>query len=136
MKLKRKAREIALKALFAIEVGKNTIPDAFLQFRFEDPVVKNYALELVNGTLKNKSEIDKEIISLLQNWSIDRISEVDKQILRLAIYQINKSLREEVGLVVFEMVELARKYGDSESNKFVNGILRAFIRKRENEEKA
>lgn len=136
MKIKRRAREIALKTLFAIEVGKNPLADALLFFKFEDPIVLEYALRLVRGTMQKKDEIDKEIISLLENWDLDRVNEVDKQILRLAIYEISDVEDIDDGLVVFEMVELAKKYGNLDSQNFINGILRNFLRIKENERKA
>ncbi len=136
MKIKRKAREIALKTLFAVEVGKNSLADALLFFKFEDPIVLGYALKLVQGTIQKKEEIDKEIVSLLENWNLDRINEIDKQILRLAIYEISDVEDIDDGLVVFEMVELAKKYGNIDSQNFVNGILRNFLRIKEDERKA
>lgn len=128
MKIKRKAREIALKTLFAVEVGKNNFADALYVSRNEDPVALNYAINLVKGVLEKKMQIDETICSLLENWSFDRISEVDKQILRLAIYEIKDIEGVDDGVVVYEMVELAKKYGDINSKDFVNGILRSFLR--------
>jgi transcription antitermination factor NusB len=131
MKVKEKGREVAFKVLFALDVGKNTLPDAILFFRYELPVVLDYATLLVNGTLARIEYIDKNIESLLDKWNIDRIYIVDKELLRLGLFEIEFVDDIDDGLVVYEVVELAKKYGDRESGNFINGILRNFLRQKE-----
>lgn len=131
MKVKEKGREVAFKVLFALDVGKNTLPDAILFFRYELPVVLDYATLLVNGTLSRIEYIDKNIESLLDKWNIDRIYIVDKELLRLGLFEIEFVDDIDDGLVVYEVVELAKKYGDRESGNFINGILRNFLRQKE-----
>ncbi|BAL80911.1 transcription antitermination factor NusB [Caldisericum exile] len=133
MNPKTKGREIALSVLFAVDLGKNSVPDAFLPFKYESPVSLEYALKLVQGTIENLSDIDEKIKSLLKNWSFERLNAVDKEILRLAIYEIENVVGEDYGIIVFEAVELAKKYGDLNSGDFVNGILRSFLRLRNEE---
>ncbi len=128
MKVKSKGREIAFKLLFAIDIGKNKLPDALLYFQYEAPVVVDYALKLVNGTIEKLNEIDSQIVSRLENWSIERISVIDKELLRIALYEIENVKEVDDGLVVYETVELAKRYGDVESSVFVNGILRNLLR--------
>jgi transcription termination factor NusB len=110
MKVKEKGREVAFKVLFALDVGKNTLPDAILFFRYELPVVLDYATLLVNGTLARIEYIDKNIESLLDKWNIDRIYIVDKELLRLGLFEIEFVDDIDDGLVVYEVVELAKKY--------------------------
>ncbi|MGB9854991.1 MAG: transcription antitermination factor NusB [Caldisericum exile] len=128
MNPKSKGREIALSVLFAVDLGKNSVPDAFLPFKYESPVSLEYALKLVQGTLENLNDVDEKIKSLLKNWSFDRLNAVDKNILRLAIFEIENLASEDYGAIVFEAVELAKKFGDLNSGDFVNGVLRSFLR--------
>ncbi|MFU2157620.1 MULTISPECIES: transcription antitermination factor NusB [Caldisericum] len=128
MNPKSKGREIALSVLFAVDLGKNSVPDAFLPFKYESPVSLEYALKLVQGTLENLNDVDEKIKSLLKNWSFDRLNAVDKNILRLAIFEIENLAGEDYGAIVFEAVELAKKFGDLNSGDFVNGVLRSFLR--------
>jgi N utilization substance protein B len=134
MRVKERGREIAFKLLFAVDVGKNALPDAVLFFRYEIPVVLDYAILLVNGTLAHLEYIDKSIESLLEKWSFDRISVVDKELLRLGFFEIEFVTDIDDGLVVYEVVELAKKYGDTESGSFVNGVLRNFLRQKEKQQ--
>jgi N utilization substance protein B len=128
MKVRRKAREIAFRVLFAVDTGKNTVPDAFIPFRYEDPIANEYALKLVIGSLDIINEIDVKITSFLENWTLERINAIDKQLLRLAIFEIDNFEDVEDGIVVYEAVELAKKYGDENSPSFINGILRNYLR--------
>ena len=64
------------------------------------------------------------------DWKIDRISKIDLAILKLAIYEIKyKKLPYKV--VINEAVELAKKYGEDNSKKFVNGILASIVKEEE-----
>ncbi|MGB9694405.1 MAG: transcription antitermination factor NusB [Caldisericaceae bacterium] len=131
MKVKTKGREIAFKLLFAIDVGKNKLPDALMHFQYEHPVVIEYAVSLVNGTIEKMSQIDATISSFLEDWSIERISLVDKELLRIAIFEIENESEMSPGLVTFETVELAKRYGDIASQDFINGVLRNYLRSKD-----
>jgi N utilization substance protein B len=133
MKIKRKARETAFKILFAVDVGKSSLPDVVSLFQYEPPVAMNYALKLVNGILGNLKNIDEKIVSLLENWDFNRVSVPDKEVLRLALYEIDFENDIDDGLAVFEAVEIAKKYGTKNSKDFVNGILRSYLRRKQGE---
>jgi|YelNatPaOPRAMG01_1025707.scaffolds.fasta_scaffold191789_2 N utilization substance protein B len=133
MNLRSKGREIALQVLYAVDLGRNSVADAFLLFRFEPPVALEFALQLVQGTISSLEEIDSVIKLLLKNWEFERLNAVDKEILRLTIYEVEHVSTDEAGAVVYSAVELAKKYGDVNSPDFVNGILRSFLRIRDGE---
>lgn len=133
MKVRKKAREVAFKMLFAIDVGKNALPDVAASMQNESPVVIDLALKLVKGALEHMGELDNKIIPLLENWNFDRISATDRNLLRLALYEINYLENEDPGLVVYETVELSKKYGSEKSREFINGILRSYLRRKEDE---
>ncbi len=135
MKSRSKAREIAFKVLFAVDRGGSSIPDVLSLFQYEPPVVLEYSLRLVNGVLKYMDAIDKIIENNLKDWELDRISVPDKEILRLALFEIDYVDGIDDGVVVYEAVEIAKKYGTDKSSNFVNGILREILRGRKNESK-
>ena len=133
MSIRSKGREIAFKVLYAIDVGKNSVADAFLPFKFESPMVLDYALNLVKAALSELDNIDNEISSLLKNWEFSRLNVVDKEILRVAFYEAEYIEDSNLGVLVYESVELAKKYGDTNSGDFVNGLLRSFLRTKNEE---
>lgn len=133
MKVRKKAREIAFKMLFAVDVGKNALPDVVASMQNESPVVIDLALKLVKGALEHIGELDNKIVSLLENWEFDRVSATDRNLLRLAMYEIDYVKNQDPGLVVYETVELSKKYGSEKSREFINGILRSYLRRKEDE---
>jgi len=133
MKVRKKAREIAFKILFAVDVGKNALPDVVASMQNESPVVIDLALKLVKGALEHIGELDNKIVSLLENWEFDRVSATDRNLLRLAMYEIDYVKNQDPGLVVYETVELSKKYGSEKSREFINGILRSYLRRKEDE---
>jgi len=133
MKIRKKAREIAFKILFAVDVGKNALPDVVASMQNESPVVLDLALKLAKGTLEHIVELDNKIASLLENWDFERVSATDRNLLRLALYEIDYVKNQDSGLVVYEAVELSKKYGSDKSKEFINGILRGYLRYREGE---
>lgn len=90
--------------------------------------MKLYAVETVEGIAKNEANI-LELISknLKEKWTIERISKINIVLLKLAIYEIIYS-KIQYKIILNEVVELAKKYGDENSPSFVNGILANIIK--------
>ena len=123
---RRLSREIALKALFQIDLVSTNIEEV-LKYTFENDVfleeVKEFTLTLVKGVISNLSEIDKAINNYANNWSLERITNIDRNILRIAIYEILYLKNIPKSVSINEAVELAKKYGTKSSSSFVNGVL-------------
>ncbi|MCD6426983.1 MAG: transcription antitermination factor NusB [Caldisericaceae bacterium] len=132
MSIRSRARELAFKIFFAMDAGKNSLPDVATNFSYESPVAMDYALVLVKGVIEHLREIDEKIVSLLENWDFSRLAMPDKEILRLALFEIDYLDGSDPGAVVFDAVEIAKKYGTENSGEFVNGILRSYLRRKEN----
>jgi transcription antitermination protein NusB len=128
---RRAARELALKVLFQIDVGKLP-PEEVLETSFEQVPVdadeRAYVTEVVRGTLAHLAELDQIIGSLAAGWKLDRIANVDKNVLRLALYEIDHRQDIPTSVSVNEAIEIAKKYSTADSGKFVNGILGSYLR--------
>ncbi|WP_238882543.1 16S rRNA (cytosine(967)-C(5))-methyltransferase RsmB [Clostridium sp. YIM B02551] len=101
-------------------------------FKTADLDVKDKGLvtEIVYGTIKYKQSID-DIIALY----VKDINKIDKEIinvLRSAIYQIKYLDKIPPYAAVNEAVNIAKKHSMG-SSKFVNGVLRNFLRNKEKE---
>lgn len=129
--IRRQAREVALKALFAVDVGRvaaqRILDDVLEEARLPERAA-HFARGLVEGTLTHRSEIDAHIARHAVGWTLDRMASVDRNILRLAIHEILHRPDIPPSVSVNEAVELAKAYGDAASPKFVNGILGQIIR--------
>ncbi|MBC8128537.1 MAG: transcription antitermination factor NusB [Gloeobacteraceae cyanobacterium ES-bin-144] len=78
--------------------------------------------DLVDALLKHKEAIGTALSSVVENYSPERIDPVDRAILRLATYEIlfTSAPRK---VAINEAIELAKRFGTSDSQRFVNGVL-------------
>jgi N utilization substance protein B len=124
---RRGGRELALQALYRVELTGDSSPGAIelLWRHFEAPLAaRGFALELVHGVLAERERIDELVATAADNWSIGRISRVDLNILRIAACELLRPQdRVPTSVVIDEAIEIARRYGGEESSQFVNGIL-------------
>lgn len=128
--LRRAARELALKILFQIDVGKIPLEEALALSlpKNENSKVKAFATQLVAGTVQALEKIDRVISQYAIDWHLDRMANIDRNILRLAVYELLFLPDVPVSVSVNEAVELAKKYGDVNSPRFINGILGNVVR--------
>ena len=126
------ARELAFKLLYQIEIQKEVNKEDLELFIENNEInsnqAKEYIKDVVDGINKNSKEILENISkNLKQDWEIERVSKVNLALLKLAIYEIKyKELPYKV--VINEVVELAKKYGEETSHSFINGILASVIK--------
>jgi transcription antitermination protein NusB len=126
MGIRRRARESALKMLYACEVGGEPV-DWVIGRYWEDfePLQegREFADRLVRGTMANIERIDEAIKSISIHWRISRMACVDRNILRMAAYEIFfvKDIPRRVTLN--EAIEIAKRYGTEDSRAFINGVL-------------
>lgn len=129
MRKRTKARELILQLLYQADLTHASPKDLLKDFfamnadREEDPAVRQFATEIVTSICDHLAVIDEKISQSATNWQLDRMATVDRNILRLASFEL--LFREDIPpkVAINEAVELAKKYGDLESGKFVNGIL-------------
>jgi N utilization substance protein B len=127
---RRKARECALQMLFGADVVGIDSPFATDDFWNElgdsgfDEKTREFANNLVRGTLNNLEAIDDKIRTRAEHWRIERMAIVDRNVLRLAVYEF---LFEDTPhtVVINEALEIARRFSTFEATQFINGILDA-----------
>ena len=127
-----KMREFAFKLIYSLEV-QNTYNleeqiDLYIQENEIQEEMADYIKDTVFGIKENLTDIE-EIIKkcLAEKWTMDRISKINISILKLAIYELKyKDIPFKV--VINEAVELAKKYGEESSSKFINGALATAVK--------
>lgn len=129
---RKDARDNAFKCVYEYEFNKEKSIEDILNSCYEENEVndseKEYIDEVVSGVIKNIEKIDENILKHLKNWSMSRIAKIDLAILRVAIYEIcYMSDVIPFKVSINEAVELAKKYGNSDSKSFVNGLLAKVI---------
>lgn len=127
MRKRTLARECALKILYQKDLRNSAMDLLYEQFwQGEDSVeeeVKEFTRRLAFGIERNLEDIDKKIAHYATNWQLKRMAVIDRNILRLGVFELLFATDIPPKVTINEAVELAKKYGDLESSKFVNGIL-------------
>lgn len=132
---RRDLRERAFQALFSLEFGGEPIDAVQYSYAFDKPIDEDtileiplFLLQLVQGVVDHKEELDKEISSHLKNgWSLERLTVTDKNLLRLGLYEIHYYDETPDRVALNEIIDMAKKYSDNTSRKFVNGLLSQFV---------
>ncbi len=127
MRKRTLAREYALQALYTADINGSSALD-FLDSVINieglpDPEVLDFARRLLRLAEEHREEIDSAISKFASNWPLDRMAVVDRNILRLGTAELLFAEDIPPKVSINEAVELAKKYGEEEAYKFVNGIL-------------
>lgn len=140
IKSRHHAREIALQIIYqfdgqAAEAPEQTIDGTansaeliqnlqkhFDHFRVPEEL-REFAAQLVVGSVQNRAELDQVIETHAQNWKVARMALIDRNLLRMAIYELKNHLDIPATATINEAVELAKDFGTKDSAAFVNGIL-------------
>ncbi len=127
MRKRTQAREHALKILYQAEMTRRSIDLTSRQFWGEmdsiDANIQSFAQRLSSGIEGKIQEIDEKISQYAANWQLKRMAVIDRNVLRIGVYELLYTEDIPPKVTINEAVELAKKYGDMESGKFVNGIL-------------
>ncbi|QTD41726.1 transcription antitermination factor NusB [Sporosarcina sp. Te-1] len=121
---RREAREKAVQTLFQLDNTEMTADEA-IAYVVEGRIDPFYE-KLVRGTVDHLSEIDEQLISKLEKWSLDRLPKIERTILRLAAFELLYGEDVPHRVVLNEAIELCKLYGDEKSGRFVNGVLSKF----------
>ncbi len=86
-------------------------------------IVREYALELLRTLKTHRKELDQLLGTVMIDWQVKRLVRLDQDILRLAIAEM-MYLGIPNRIAINEAIELAKRYGEDDSHRFVNGVLR------------
>lgn len=131
-----KARVNLMNAIYQLDINKSKDIDSlgtyFMTLEISD-ANKEKLKSRVKSFLDNLEKIDGILNVVLKDARLDRLSYIDRAILRLAIYEI--SIEKEIAyqIIINDIVELAKKYSDENSYKFINAILGDYVRNFEHE---
>jgi N utilization substance protein B len=123
---RRRSRELALQALFYMDINKCCSQEMLEQFceNFSPALpAQPFFFKLVNGVIAAKAEIDALIERFSKNWKIERMSCVDRNVMRIAVYEMLCCPDIPPKVSINEAVDIGKKYGSEESGAFINGII-------------
>jgi N utilization substance protein B len=116
------AREKALQALFQVDVGGIDPQEAINNVVGEEEI-DSFLQQLVFWVVNHQEEIDQLLRDNLEKWRLERVANVDRSILRMATYEMKYMDDIPVSVTMDEAIELAKKFGDDKSSRFINGVL-------------
>ena len=130
MASRRKARILAVQALYAWEMSGQSLAD-LLSFDWIDedkkehyePEILDFSRLMIAGTIEQIEAIDAMIQKHLQHWTFERLRKVDLAILRVGVYSIVYQKDIPVQISIDEAIEIAKEYGSEDSYRFINGVL-------------
>lgn len=130
---RRELREKIFSLLFRIEFNHPEDMLEQIKLFFEDEDTKASEKEEMQIAAKygsimaRKEEIDNSINEKAEGWTVERMGKVELTILRLAVYEILYDDEVPAGVAINEAVELAKKFGQDGSGRFVNAILAKYV---------
>lgn len=124
------ARTCVMQALFAYEF-RGGDPDYLLKYMLAEfaPKLseKDFAIKTLKGVLKYREKILQIISTNAPQWPVEKIARVDRAILEIGVYEVVFSKDVPPVVAINEAIETAKHFGDTNSSKFVNGVLSAVM---------
>ena len=136
MMTRRKARENAFIAVFEAGFSSNDIQEILSLTQevpeYEEYMLDDFAMSLINNYYSNAEKVNDIIQSKLKNWSQSRISRVASAVLRLSVAEMLFSDEKDMdSIIINEAVEMCKKFAGDNDYQFVNGVLGAVAKDKE-----
>jgi len=125
------SRSIAMQSLYEWDFmsKEDKTLDEILERNIEEfgPGLEDtdFIRQIAKGVSDNLDKIDKIIEKAAPEWPIAQINIVDRNVLRIGLYELIYTDKEEVPpkVAINEAIELAKMFGGESSGKFINGVL-------------
>ncbi len=139
---RRRVREVALQILCAVDATPSITAEQAVKL-YEDnfagseesealPTTESFDREvvtgLVRGVLAARPDLDRQLGEISRTWRVERMAMVDRNILRLGLHELRLGGDTPARVAINEAVELAKRFGSSDSPPFVNAILDSAMR--------
>ena len=124
--MRHRARSYALQALYQAELLQSKAmkhADRFFDQLETSQEVKEFARELVEGTLRHRKHLDRYLRRNLEHWKLSRLSTTVRNILRLAAYELYHHPELSHSVIINEAVELCKDFVDDTSHGLTNRVL-------------
>ena len=122
---RRKARELAVQAVYSWQMSENSVTDVEAHFLTENAKRRfeiDYFQKLFRGVTSQVSSIDSAIEPHVDRPLAD-VDHIEKAILRVAIFELSGCEDVPYRVVINEAIELAKVFAADDSHKFVNSVL-------------
>ena len=119
------AREQLVKALYQWQIAGHSVAEIRSQFSTAEDFERcdrDYFAELLSAIVDDATALD-ELISRYAVRSIEQLDAVGRAVLLLGLAELKRRPDVPTKVVINEGIELTKKYGATDSHKFVNALL-------------
>ncbi|MGZ3789580.1 MAG: transcription antitermination factor NusB [Bacteriovorax sp.] len=88
-----------------------------------DPHTKNFARDLILGSLRHEEEYSDLIEKYLANGNLGKVDRMNLAVLLLGTYEILTDHATSPGVFINEYVNIAKKFCPNDSHGFINSVL-------------
>ncbi len=123
---RRKARHFGMQALYQWQMTGAPLNTIEAEFRTDNDMAHtdtSYFHELVHEVPAHVDELDEAYSQFLQGRNEEELDPITQSLLRLATYEFKYRVDVPYKVVINESVSLAKKFGATDSYKFINGVL-------------
>ena len=127
------ARSIAMQSLYEWDFygQKNNALDEITQRNLKEfgpgleEVNQTFVKNLTSGVAAHLKDLNAIIEKAAPEWPINQINVTDRNVLRLGLFELLYSNKEEVPpkVAINEAIELAKNFSGESSGRFINGVL-------------
>jgi len=120
-----RARRRATQALYAWQVGGNSMKDVIEEFRHEQDMEiadLDYFEDLLRGVEKHCAELDAALVPFLDREAV-QVDPIERAVLRLAAYELQHRPDVPYRVVINEAIEVTKRFGAEHGHTYVNGVL-------------
>ena len=122
---RRKARHFGLQALYQWTLSGSALADIEAEFRVDNDFRHtdgDYFTAILKGVTSDVDALEALFSSALDR-SLDDLDPIERNLLRLGAFELRDRIDVPYKVVINEAVSLAKKFGATESHRYINGVL-------------
>lgn len=122
---RRKARHFGLQALYQWTLSDASLVDIDAEFRVDNDFRHTdgeYFQALLRGVMEDLESLEA-LFSPLLDRALDDLDPIERNLLRMGTFELKERIDVPYKVVINEAVSLAKKFGATESHRYINGIL-------------
>ena len=122
---RRKARHFGLQALYQWTLSDASLVDIDAEFRVDNDFRHTdgeYFQALLRGVMEDVESLEA-LFSPLLDRALDDLDPIERNLLRMGTFELKERIDVPYKVVINEAVSLAKKFGATESHRYISGIL-------------
>jgi transcription antitermination protein NusB len=122
---RHKARHYAVQALYRWHMNEQAVTEIEAEFRIDydfEHVDLDFFQAVLRGVVTQHNALDAYLEPLLDR-PLNQLDPIELAVLRLGLFELRERIDVPFKVVINEAVSLAKKFGATESHKYVNGVL-------------